>query len=273
MRFVTAVGCPPQLAGHKPCATGPSRVVRPGRGPQGLWTFVGDGRTTTIADPTFGVICFSALPEILVGTNASRCASASTAKRCRSAPFLLDPCWLRQTVPVGRMLLRAGVLVACMLSVASCSHVASLPDPFPDSAVHARVVSDRVDCPMGPESCSRYVVLQPAGVTVPQLLGEVSAYALHKLSWRKVSPPPVSVRQYGTDYDGPTDDAGNDYGGYVASASHELAVWRRERFAEGSTPPDRPALATQAAMARTPNGVFFELLGSMCGTVEQCSTS
>ena len=155
----------------------------------------------------------------------------------------------------------AGVAV---LAVAGCGK--EIPDPFRDHLIpHAVVVSDNVDCVMGPEACGRDVVLRPVGESEEQLLAQVTAYVEQRLSWRHdrdVDPNDIGFGAGFTSGDG---FDSTDRGGWVNSAAAELAYWRTTGYATGSQ-----ELATERAMADTPNGVFVEINGSTCGSAVKC---
>jgi hypothetical protein len=146
-----------------------------------------------------------------------------------------------------------------------------LPDPFRGyPATHAAIVIDLVDCDIDPENCGRDLVLRPVGETESQLFAQVAAFMRTKVGWKRQAHPSASVTKYGQVYNGPTGYSGTDYGGYLSSAANELQVWRGEHYTGGQQPPDRVAIATQAAMSATPDGIYVEVLGSTCGSVEHC---
>jgi hypothetical protein len=163
-------------------------------------------------------------------------------------------------------------LVLVGLSVAGCSDGPKPADPLLNRSLsHFVIVSDRVDCPVDPEGCERDVVLRPVGETEAELYAQISAYMRTRVGWKLVAHPRRTVSQYGQVFDGPTSYAGTDYGGYLSDTASELVVWRREHLAySGGSPPDTAAIATQTAMANTPNGVYVEILGSTCGSYEHC---
>jgi hypothetical protein len=84
------------------------------------------------------------------------------------------------------------------------------------------------------------------------------------LALHRASPP------YGQTYRGSTGGDGNDHGGYISSAQAEYATWQREHFTSGINPPIQAELAAQRAMRETLNGVFIQINGSTCGSVEHC---
>jgi hypothetical protein len=127
------------------------------------------------------------------------------------------------------------------------------PDAFASGVPHAKVLMDRVDCDPTPDTCTRYVILQPDGTSTASLLAAVTNRAGKSLKWRPTTATEVVEQDEGRGYDGP-----GKAGGFINTAAAELAYWTRVGYAS-STPPHPTLQRAQALMRAHPDAIVVRI--------------
>lgn len=146
--------------------------------------------------------------------------------------------------------LASAVLVATLM--AGCSGGSSR-DPFASGLPGAHVVFDRVDCDPSPDTCTRYVILAPAGASTADILAAATARAERELRWRPTAATGVVEPDEGRGFDGPAAS-----GGFINVASRELHYWARVGYAR-SDRTNTVLDAAQAVMRRLPAAVVLRI--------------
>src|SRR5579862_4601973 len=82
---------------------------------------------------------------------------------------------------------RTTILLALLVATTTGCGGHSIADPFASGTHDSRVLFDRVDCDPTPDTCTRYVILEPQGVTTADLEAEVQRTAVRVLRWTPVA--------------------------------------------------------------------------------------
>lgn len=143
--------------------------------------------------------------------------------------------------------------IAGLLVLAAGCGGHNVPDAFGSGLPHARVLMDRVDCDPSPDTCARYVILSPNGISTASLLAAVTQRATDSLKWTPTKAPEVVEPDEGHGYDGP-----GKSGGYINTATEELHYWDRVGYATGS-PPNPTLKRAEELMRAHPDAVVVSI--------------
>jgi hypothetical protein len=151
--------------------------------------------------------------------------------------------------------MRSRAIAFTVLAVATGCSGSSVPDAFASGVHHGRLLFDRVDCDPSPDTCTRYVVIGPAGTSTSALLAAVTRKAEKALHWAPTHAPEVVENDEGHGFDGP-----GKTGGYINTAVAELHYWTRVGYASGS-PPNKTLRRVEDLMRAHPDAIVVRIDG------------
>lgn len=154
---------------------------------------------------------------------------------------------------IARMKAQPVVLALALVATATGCGGHGVPDPFAGGVPHAKLLMDRVDCDPAPDTCTRYVILSPAGTSTAALLAAATGRAEKALGWTPTRATEVVEYDEGHGYDGP-----GTTGGYINTADRELHFWNRVGYAT-SIPPNATLVRAEALMKAHPDAVVISI--------------